>query len=1028
MKKFKLPFRFTALFFFLSLIVIRSLSQVAPVNPPTGGFNIDGTLKANTAVGDWVAGTGAGGFVLQQVAGVWGPVNSSTTKLIKDDWDNAADLIFTGSSFGDNPNTWKWTTGKATGKCDINNTLFHSTTSSTQKWILLGGDRLSITGTSYIDFQFSQGVFTRTASGFSSLAADGVTSLAATNGRTVGDFVLSMEYTSGGAVATVHYYRWELSSGSYKFVEKPIPSPGGVTSAFGASNTAVTDVPLGAFGTTSYAPFSFVEAAVNIDAILTGSCQTVSIKSIFVSTKASDSYSAALKDFVDPQPVNFVFGNAGLSYGLTSFCKQGTVAPTIPSTIAGTFSGSAGLSINGSTGVINLAGTDAGTYTATYTPTSGVCLNPATAVITINPLPAITPGTNPEVCRGSISASLSYSGATGSPTTYSIDFDATAVAAGFADVIDANLGASPISIIVPATAAAATYNGVLSVKNAAGCVSANYNITVKINPLPVANVASITLCETTQGLGTASFNLPSVNNTVTGGAGGVAVTWFSNAGLTTSIGTPSAFVSGSTTVYAKVTNTTTNCTNSAAVTLTVNSKPAITISATPASINLASGTTSQLGISSITPGAVTDYDYTWSITVLPDVSANASLTNGTTATPTLNILSPFVDGSYTVQVLATHKTNSCANTQTKIVVVSSPAAPPCNISGPSPICPGTTNTYKYDPGNDGTADAIPAGFTVLWEFTTANGATFSVAPTNSSNSVSVIAGSACNTSFTVKITLTSGTGLVSSNCSKTVTVVDATAPVFTSCPADVIIECNASTATGATGAAIATDACGSITPTYTDDIQIKGCITYITRTWKAEDACGNSATCVQRITKRDRTAPTICINGGTVTASDNCSNANDITLYLSNGVWTAIDGSGNISTSSSPAACVQQGGRINTSNQPVQEQEVVADKTKEEIVTQVSKKRIEPSQLSVQAFPNPFNDRVKFFVNSPEAGYGSLEVLNMLGQKVKTVFQGQLNAGYQSFEMSMPGGRYSTLFYILRVNDKQVTGKLIQRN
>jgi len=87
--------------FFLLFISASLFSQVAVVNPPSGGFNIDGTLKANTAVGDWIAGTGAGGFVLQQAAGVWGPVNSSTTKFSRDPYDNSTDPIFTGSSFGD---------------------------------------------------------------------------------------------------------------------------------------------------------------------------------------------------------------------------------------------------------------------------------------------------------------------------------------------------------------------------------------------------------------------------------------------------------------------------------------------------------------------------------------------------------------------------------------------------------------------------------------------------------------------------------------------------------------------------------------------------------------------------------------------------------------------------------------------------------------------------------------------------------------------------------------------------------------
>ena len=49
----------------LSILLIfstTSYAQVAPVNPPSGGFNINGGLKANTSVGDWVKGTGTGGI------------------------------------------------------------------------------------------------------------------------------------------------------------------------------------------------------------------------------------------------------------------------------------------------------------------------------------------------------------------------------------------------------------------------------------------------------------------------------------------------------------------------------------------------------------------------------------------------------------------------------------------------------------------------------------------------------------------------------------------------------------------------------------------------------------------------------------------------------------------------------------------------------------------------------------------------------------------------------------------------------
>jgi hypothetical protein len=81
----------------------------------------------------------------------------STTKLVRDDYDNAADPDLTVVHSAIIQMNWKWTTSKATAKCDINNAMFHSTTSATQKWLILGGDRFAQTGTAYIDFQFSQG-------------------------------------------------------------------------------------------------------------------------------------------------------------------------------------------------------------------------------------------------------------------------------------------------------------------------------------------------------------------------------------------------------------------------------------------------------------------------------------------------------------------------------------------------------------------------------------------------------------------------------------------------------------------------------------------------------------------------------------------------------------------------------------------------------------------------------------------------------------------------------------------------------
>lgn len=84
------------------------------------------------------------------------------------------------------------------------------------------------------------------------------------------------------------------------------------------------------------------------------------------------------------------------------------------------------------------------------------------------------------------------------------------------------------------------------------------------------------------------------------------------------------------------------------------------------------------------------------------------------------------------------------------------------------------------------------------------------------------------------------------------------------------------------------------------------------------------------------------------------------------------------------------------------------------------------TKVSVSAFPNPYTDKLRFVVTNPEPAQGSLEVFNMLGQKVKTVFSGMVQAGTQNFEFSVPSAQRSNLIYILRVGDKQVTGKVLQ--
>jgi hypothetical protein len=64
---------------------------------------------------------------------------------------------------------------------------------------------------------------------------------------------------------------------------------------------------------------------------------------------------------------------------------------------------------------------------------------------------------------------------------------------------------------------------------------------------------------------------------------------------------------------------------------------------------------------------------------------------------------------------------------------------------------------------------------------------------------------------------------------------------------------------------------------------------------------------------------------------------------------------------------------------------------------------------------------------SPVSGKASLEVYNMFGQKLQTVYEGYLTAGRTQLVEFRPRSTMvaGTMIYKLNVGGKQVTGKLI---
>lgn len=137
------------------------------------------------------------------------------------------------------------------------------------------------------------------------------------------------------------------------------------------------------------------------------------------------------------------------------------------------------------------------------------------AAITISAAPTVTVASAAAaVCysNSSQTTTLAFTATTGSPATYSVVWNSSP-SAGVTTVSNAAFpGSSPINITVPGLLNNGTNNATLTVKSAAGCVSANYPFTVDINPSPAVtmSVASRTVCYSTSSQ-TVSYSYTGAN-------------------------------------------------------------------------------------------------------------------------------------------------------------------------------------------------------------------------------------------------------------------------------------------------------------------------------------------------------------------------------------------------------------------------------------------------------------------------------------------------------------------------------------
>ena len=388
--------------------------------------------------------------------------------------------------------------------------------------------------------------------------------------------------------------------------------------------------------------------------------------------------------------------DASFSYSASAFCGNDTdPTPTITGLPGGTFSSTAGLSLNTGTGQIDVSASTPGTYTVTYT-TAGSCPNASNTTVTINSVD---------------DASFSYSAsafcvdaADPTPTITGVAGGAFSSTAGLS--LNTGTGQIDVSASTPGTYTV-TYTTTGTCPNSS-------TATVTINALDDASFS--------YSAGTYCTSDADPTPTITGLSGGA---FSSTAGLSLNTGTGQIDVSASTPGTYTVTYTTAgSCPNTSSVVVTIQASSTSTFTAL-ADLCLNAGVQTGLGSGTPTGGVYSG----------PGVTDDG---NGTTYS-----FDPAAAG-VGVQTITYTPTGGCISSSNDVVEVF--ALPSLTFTAPADLCidagvqtglgsgtptggvysgtgvtdDGNGTTYSFDP-----AVAGVGVHTITYTFTNSNGCTSS---------------------------------------------------------------------------------------------------------------------------------------------------------------------------------------------------------------------------------------------------------------------------------------------------------------
>ncbi|MBG6112239.1 hypothetical protein H4V97_002805 [Flavobacterium sp. CG_23.5] len=678
----------------------QNIQGVVPVKYPLTGSGVDGDAFAHTPdftnslyintgdLFDNLHPTIAGHGLINPLTGevfykpsLTGSQSIPVTYQLKDPYQNDPTIFTSSNKINDNPGTYTWGAGSSPPKNEIQNCGVHfsygdpdkiggtSTDgisfvtpggvrgSSTDLWCLFAGDRQTINGSSYIDFEFLQAPLTITGAvygspdPFSNVApitggSGGFVTRApaSTGGRTPGDILVTIEFTQGGGDATVVIRKWSLLGGVYEYVV--IPNTSFPNQIFITNNDSYTPVPFDVFGVNPgiYAPNQFAEGAINLTQVfLTSQNQNPCfvLSTVFIRTRSSGSSSQSeLKDFPSaPIQLNLDLtpnANAGADKVLT--CTTTSLALSGSSTTAGaTYSwvasngGHIVSGANTATPIVDMAGT----YTLSVSiPSNPLCKGTDIALVTLNNTP---PNANAGADKV-LNCTVTSIALSGSSTTAGATYSWAASNGG--NIVSGGTTATPT------VNAAGTYT--LTVTDPAnGCTATDIALVTLNNTAPNANAGAdkVLTCTVT------SIALSGSSTTA-----GATYSWAaSNGGNIVSGGTTATpTVNAAGTYTLTVTNPANGCTATDIALVTLNNT-APNANAGADKVLTCTVTSIVLSGSSTTAGAT----YSWAAS-----NGGNIVSGGTTATPTVNAA-----GTYTLTV--TNPANGCTATDIALVTLDS---------------------------------------------------------------------------------------------------------------------------------------------------------------------------------------------------------------------------------------------------------------------------------------------------------------------------------------------------------------------